>query len=120
MQKWTRWQDWVALIAGVVALLSPLVTTTDTTATWTMVILGALTVIAAAWSLSAPGEQDAMSEGSHIVLGVLLFIAPWVMGFADLGGLAWTAWVTGIITFLVGIWALPQVSGRTHRPAASH
>ena len=119
MQKWTRWQDWVALIAGVVALLSPLVTETDTTATWTMVVLGALTVLASLYSLGAPGERDSMSEGTHIVLGVLLFISPWVMGFADLGGLAWTAWVTGVVAFVVGIWALPQIS-HTHHAAPSH
>lgn len=120
MNKWTRWQDWVALIAGAVALLAPLVATTDTRATWTMVILGGLTVLASLYSLYTPGERDTMSEGSHAVLGVLLFIAPWAMGFADMSGLAWTAWITGVVTFVVGVAALPQVSARMHRPAASH
>lgn len=120
MHKWTRWQDWVALVAGAIALLAPLVTTTDARATWTMVVLGGLTVLASAYSLYSPGEQDTMSEGSHAVLGVLLFIAPWVMGFADMGGLAWTAWITGVVTFIVGAITLPQVSARMHRPAASH
>lgn len=120
MKKSTRWQDWVALIAGVIALLAPLVTTTDTRATWTMVILGGLTVLASAYSLFAPGERESMQEASHAVLGVLLFIAPWVMGFADMSGLAWTAWITGAVTFVVGVMALPQVSSHMHRPAASH
>lgn len=120
MRKWTRWQDWLALIAGVAALLAPLVTETDTTATWTMVILGGLTALAALYSLNSPGERDTLSEGSHAVLGVLLFISPWVMGFADLTGLAWTAWIAGVVTAVSGLLALPQISGRMHRPAASH
>lgn len=120
MKMSTRWQDWVALIAGVVALLAPLVTTTDTRATWTMVILGGLTVIASAYSLLAPNARATMGEGSHAVLGVLLFIAPWVMGFADLSGLAWTAWITGVVAFVVGVMALPMVSASMHHAAPTH
>ena len=120
MQKWTRWQDWVALIAGVAALLAPLVTETDTRATWTMVILGGLTALASLYSLANPGARDTLSESSHAVLGVLLFLAPWVMGFADMMGLAWTAWITGAVAFIVGLAALPQISARMHRPAHSH
>ncbi|KRE39479.1 hypothetical protein ASG73_03965 [Janibacter sp. Soil728] len=119
MNTSTRWQDWVALIAGAVALLAPLVTTTEPRATWTMVILGGLTVIASAYSLYTRAGAT-MSEGSHAFLGVLLFIAPWVMGFTDLSGLAWTAWITGIVAFVVGVLALPQVRASMHHAAPSH
>ena len=120
MRQWTRWQDWVALAAGLCALLSPLVTETETSATWTMVVLGALLVLASAYSLYRPGDMDKFSEGSHAVLGLLLFLSPWVMGFADLEGLAWTAWVAGAVTTVVGLLAMPQIASRMHRPAATH
>jgi len=118
MRKWTRWQDWVALVAGLCAALSPLVTDTETSATWTMVIMGALIVLASAYSLYMPG--DVISEGSHAVLGLLLFVSPWVMGFADLDGLAWTAWIAGAATLAVGLLALPETNRLHQSLAASH
>ena len=96
MQKWTRWQDWAALVVGVYALLSPIWTDTTTTATWT---LGSL------WSLADPASVA--SEWLHAVMGVLFFVSPWVMGFHDTTGIAWTAWIAGVITFVVGLAALP-------------
>ena len=118
MQRWTRWQDWVALVAGAYALLSPIWTNTTTAATWTVVVLGVLTVLASVWSLAMPG--DVISEGAHAVLGVLFFIAPWVMGFSNMNGMAMTAWVVGVITFVVGLLALPESNRIHHSPAASH
>ena len=117
MQKWTRWQDWVALVVGVYAFLSPIWTATDTAATWTMIVLGVLTAAAALWSLAMPGAT--ISEYAHAVLGVLFFISPWVMGFADLDAMATTAWVVGVITFVVGLWAVP-VANQMHHMATSH
>ena len=117
MQKWTRWQDWVALVVGVYAFLSPIWTATDTEATWTMIVLGVLTAVAALWSLAMPGMT--MSEYAHAILGVLFFISPWVMGFSDLDAMATTAWVVGVITFVVGLWAIPE-SNQVHRMATSH
>jgi hypothetical protein len=117
MQKWTRWQDWVALVAGVYALLSPIWTTTDNTATWTMVVLGVLTAVTALWSLSMP--DSTISEYAHALLGVLFFISPWVMGFADIDAMAATAWVVGVITFVVGAWGVFEAN-RMHHMASSH
>lgn len=118
MRQWTRWQDWVALAAGACALLSPLFVERETTATWTMVVMGALIVLASAYSLYSPG--DVISEGAHAVLGLLLIISPWVMGFADMQGLAWTAWIAGAVTLAVGLLALPQANRLHHNLAASH
>lgn len=102
MQKWTRWQDWVALIAGVYAFLSPIWTDTSTTATWTMIVLGVVTALVSLWSLSMPADRN--SEVAHVVMGVLLFISPWVMGFDGIEAMASTAWIVGIVTFVVGAW----------------
>ena len=105
MQKWTRWQDWAALVVGVYALLSPIWTDTTTTATWTLVVLGAVTALGSLWSLADPASVA--SEWLHAVMGVLFFVSPWVMGFHDTTGIAWAAWIAGVITFVVGLAALP-------------
>jgi hypothetical protein len=112
MKKWTRWQDWVALIAGVYAVLSPIWTTTINKATTTVIILGAVTALVAIWSLAMP--DTVVADGAVALLGALFFISPWVLGFHSTTGIAWTAWVVGIITFAAGLWALP-VTKRLHR-----
>jgi len=112
MRKWTRWQDWVALLAGLYAALAPIWTETVDKATWTMAVLGAVIAVVSVWSLAMP--DDRISEYIHAVLGVLLFISPWVMDFTDLNAMAITAWVTGAITFVMGVWAIPEVNERLH------
>ncbi|QIX27161.1 SPW repeat protein [Nocardioides sp. JQ2195] len=112
MKKWTRWQDWVALAAGVYALLSPIWTNTETRATWTMVVLGAAVAVVALWSLAMPGDQ--IADYALILMGVLLFISPWVMDFATRDNLAMTAWITGAITAVAGVLAMPQIEKRMH------
>ncbi len=57
MKAWTRWQDWVSL-----------------------------------------------------VLGVLLFISPWVFGTATNGASSWDAWIIGVLGVLLALWALAFLS----------
>lgn len=100
MKRWTHPQDFIALIVGVYALLSPLWTTTTSKATTTMVVLGAVTAVLSVIELVRP---DMLSiEGLTALMGVLFFISPWVMGFTDTRGMAWTAWAAGVITFVIG------------------
>lgn len=112
MQKWTRPQDWAALIAGVYAFLSPIWTTTTGKATGTVIVLGIVTALIALWSLAMPGVVA--TEYLIALMGVLFFIAPWVMGFHTTTGMAWTAWVVGVVTFLLGVSAVPA-SQQAHR-----
>ncbi len=115
MKRWTRWQDWVVLVAGLVALLSPLWSETENRATATMVVLGILMAVSALWSLAMPGAVGA--EWSHVIVGVLIGIAPFVLGFTHLTMLSWTAWVTGVVAIVMGVLALPE-SRTVHRQAA--
>jgi uncharacterized membrane protein HdeD (DUF308 family) len=117
-RTWTRWQDWVEVVVGVVALLSPLLwLDTSTKTLWTMVILGALIALDGLWSLAAPRLMA--SETIEVVLGVLLFISPWVMGFAANSGAAWTSWIAGALTIIASGIALPAVSA-SHRLTGQH
>ena len=104
-------QDFIALAAGAYAILCPLWTTTTDRATTTMIVLGAITVVLAIAELVRPDVMPI--EGLTAAMGVLFFIAPWVMGFSDTRPMAWTAWIVGVITFVVGAADL-QVT-RSHR-----
>lgn len=107
-----RPQDWLALLVGIYAFLSPIWTTTTSKASSTMIVLGVLTALAALASIVWPGLV--FGEGAMAILGVLFFISPWVMGFhSTVMGMAWTAWIVGAVTFALGLWSLPQ-SNRVH------
>ena len=112
MQKWTRWQVWMALLAGAYAALSPLWTETDDTATQTMVVLGVATVAVSLWSLAM--SEDRISEYALMLLGALFIVSPWVMGFDNIDTMALTAWIVGAVTALAGVLAMPQVEHRMH------
>ncbi|WP_172457780.1 SPW repeat protein [Pseudonocardia sp. N23] len=104
-RSWQRWQDWAAVVIGVLAALSPLVLSVDSAAVWALVVLGVLLAVSGLWSLGAPGSVA--SEYVHAVLGVLLFISPWVLGYSDLLGASWTSWVAGVLAVVVGLTAIP-------------
>jgi hypothetical protein len=112
MRSWIRWQDWVALVAGGYAFLSPIWTASVGKATGTLIVLGLLTALIALGSLAAPGVVAA--EYLTALLGVLFFISPWVIGFVTTTGMAWTAWVIGVVTFVAGLAAIPE-SQHAHR-----
>jgi uncharacterized membrane protein len=99
---WKRWQDWATVVVGVLLFITPFVfgATTTTAAAWTAYIGGVLLVIAGLWSLSSGTNQ--WIEGAEVVLGVLLFIAPWVLGFSSLTNMAWSCWIAGILAVVLG------------------
>jgi uncharacterized membrane protein HdeD (DUF308 family) len=118
-KQWTRWQDWVALVVGVLVALSPLVVSTagEPGALTTLIVLGVLLAVTSLWSLYSPGMVA--TEYVHAVLGVLLFLAPFVFTYVALSGAAWTSWIAGIVAVVVGLWAVP-VSTKAHKELAQH
>jgi hypothetical protein len=116
-RAWARPYDWAEVVIGVVAALSPLWLSTNTTMVWTMVVLGALIAIDGLVSLAAPGMV--YGEGVQIVLGALLFIAPWVMGYTAFNGASWTSWVGGALVIIAGAAAMPEATA-AHRMAGQH
>ena len=114
-KRWMRWQDWGAVVLGVVAVLSVLWVATSPAALWSLVVFGVLLAISGLWSLAMPGSVA--SEYVHIGLGVLLFLSPWVLSYANFTGAAWTSWVIGVLAVAVGAVAVP-VATTAHRGMA--
>ena len=110
----SRMQDWAALVIGVLVALSPIVVTTSGAALSALIVLGVVLALAGLWSLAAPGSVA--SEYVHLALGVLLFIAPWVLAYSALAGAAWTSWIGGILAVIVAATALPAANA-VHRTA---
>ncbi|MQA08070.1 MAG: hypothetical protein GEU98_05850 [Pseudonocardiaceae bacterium] len=117
-RPWVRWQDWGEVVFGIVVALSPLWFDTSTAALWTMVVLGALVALDGIASLAMPGMV--YSEWIQMVLGVLLFISPWVMSYTEMTGAAWTSWIGGVLIVLAGAAALPAANTAHQRAAGQH
>ena len=112
VRPWTRPYDWAEVVLGVVAALSTIWMDTDNAAMWTMIVLGVLVALDGLASLAAPGQV--YGEGIQIVLGVLMFISPWVMSYTNFNGISWTSWIIGALTVIAGAAALP-VAQAAHR-----
>jgi uncharacterized membrane protein HdeD (DUF308 family) len=117
-RPWTRPHDWAEVVLGVVALLSPLWVDTSNAAMWTMIVLGALVALDGLASLAMPGMV--YGEGIQIVLGVLLFVSPWVMSYSDMSAASWTSWIIGALTVIVGAIALPVANAAHSKAAGQH
>lgn len=95
-----RTVGWAAMALGTVTALIPVWVPTTPAGTSLTIGLGALTVIFAMWSLLA--RNPAKDHWALSVIGLMLFIAPWVGGFAAEGA-GWLAWTTGLLlTLLAG------------------
>jgi uncharacterized membrane protein HdeD (DUF308 family) len=117
VRPWTRPYDWAEVALGVLAMLSPIVFDTDNAAMWTMIILGALVALDGLVSLAMPGMI--YGEAVQIVLGVLMFISPWVIGYTAFDGISWTSWILGVLTIIVGGAAFPMAQAAS-KAAGQH
>jgi uncharacterized membrane protein HdeD (DUF308 family) len=115
---WKRWQDWGSVVIGVLFFITPFVfgATTNSAAAYTAYVGGVLLVIAGLWNLATPDNQAV--EWAELVLGVLIFLAPWVLGFAGLATIAWSAWVAGVLAVMLSGSVL--YSARRTSALASH
>jgi hypothetical protein len=97
MTTWRRWQDWVVVGLGFVLFLTPFIFggTANSVAASTAYVLGAL--IALAGVLNAAMRNPGGIELIPAVLAVILFVSPWAFGFSAVTGLAWAAWIIGIL-----------------------
>src|SRR5258708_8378428 len=105
MKAWTRWQDWVSLVLGVLLFISPWVfsTSTNGSSSWNAWIVGVIGVILALGALAFLSTAT-IAEWISLILGVWLFISPWVLAFAALSSAAWTAWIIAILFVFVTAW----------------
>ncbi len=119
MKKWTRWEDWVAIAAGLAVALSTMFLPPMGASVAIMLTLGILLVASGVVNLAFPG-MVAM-EYVQGALGLLLIISPWVGGYADAMtfGAAWMSWICGAVAVVVAALAV-RPSMRAHHDAITH
>jgi hypothetical protein len=97
MNAWKRWQDWSVVLLGAILFVTPFVfaETAMTTAATSAYILGVLVVLAGL--LNAAMARVGGLELIPAVLAVIVFVSPWLFGFASVTALAWSAWIIGVL-----------------------
>lgn len=97
---WKRWQDYATIILGVALFVSPFVfgDTSQATASTTAYILGALLVLSGL--LAAAMREANTVEWIPVILGVVTFISPFVLGFTAVTAVAWAAYIVGVLAVL--------------------
>jgi VIT1/CCC1 family predicted Fe2+/Mn2+ transporter len=51
------------------------------------------------WSYATPSVQ--WTEWAEVVIGVLVFLAPWALAFSALTSIATSTWIAGILAVLL-------------------
>jgi len=112
MTAWKRWQDWSVVVLGAVLFVTPFVfaETAMTTAAASSYVLGVLVVLAGL--LNAAMSKVGGLELIPAVLAVIVFVSPWLFGFASVTALAWSAWVIGVLLAIAVGSLYPRLSRR--------
>ena len=112
-----RWQDWANLVLSVWFFFSPWIlefgnrvstggpagaqaVETVNNAAWNAWVLAAIVFVV---SLSAVWRFNFWQDRIHIVLGAWIFVAPWVLGFAQghFRAASWDHWIVGALIFVI-------------------
>ena len=112
---WRRWQDYATIIFGVALFVTPFVfgDTSQGTAATTAYILGILLVLAGL--LAAAMREANQVEWIPVILGVITFISPFVLGFTAVTAVAWAAYIVGVLAVINAGSLLLNVTG-SRRP----
>jgi hypothetical protein len=99
------WQNAVAFLAGLAALLAPDLWADDA-GKQPLMVLGALLTLSGLYALlSAAGPLP----WTTTAFAALIFVSPWAFGFTGSDAAAWTAWIAGGVATIVGVWDATQV-----------
>lgn len=112
MTAWKRWQDYATMAFGVLLFISPFVfsETGQTVAASAAYVLGVLLVLAGI--LTAAMREPRGVELVPAILGVIVFVSPWVLGITAVTGIAWTAWVLGALALINAGYVLLRPTGQ--------
>ncbi len=125
-----RWQDRINLILAIWLFISPWVLSFAAAAgpvpggaapapaavamignaSWNAWVIGVVIAVIALSGLRSAAPWQAWAT---LILGVWLFIAPWVLAFAGARNAAWDHWIVGILVVLASAWALAEMRRTT-------
>ncbi len=121
MKRWTAWQNWVAVAAGVYTLLAMSWTTEVGSSMAYMLTGGIALIVIGAINLAAPGMP--VAEWVQVAVSLLVIAAPWFGSFASgTPDVAWNTWIPGVVALVASVMAIqPAMKAyHEHHPVGSH
>ncbi len=110
-----RVQDWITLIIGIWLILSPwFIGYAHMGHAWNSYLFGALVTI---FSVFALYDRKAWEEWINMVIGLWIFISPWVLGMVSIN-VMWNHWIVGIMTVLMSALSVREVQRQSKIEAA--
>ncbi|HEX4713660.1 MAG TPA: SPW repeat protein [Ktedonobacteraceae bacterium] len=105
-----HWQDVGSLILGILLFIAPWIlrTAAHGTSSWNAWIVGTVSALFGLAALNL-GRNAQIPEWCLFLLGVWLFLSPWILGFGALNAAAWPAWIIGALLALTNGWRLRQL-----------
>lgn len=102
-----RWASGLNIIAGLWLIISPFVLgfSSHTTVMWNAVVVGVIVAVLAAIRASGRYDQPWLSW-INVLLGIWLFVSPWVLGRASITSVLWNSVVLGVIVFVLAGWSI--------------
>jgi uncharacterized membrane protein HdeD (DUF308 family) len=103
MTMWKRWQDYATMAFGVLLFVSPFVfgETSQQTATITAYVLGVVLFLSGVVAAANRQERHSLILNPPGIAAIITFVAPFVLGFTGVPGIAWSAWVLAVATVVV-------------------
>ena len=99
-----RWQDWVTLIAGLWLFINPWIFGYSRMSySWDAYLFGAVVFIFSIWALS---DKRFWEEWVDLLIGIWIFLSPWILGFSMNGGALWNFLAVGFVLMVFAIWSL--------------
>ncbi len=107
-----RWQDWMNVLLGLWLVAAPLVGigVSSDAAALNSYLTGSAVAILAIAALIRPQPWE---EYTNLALGLWLIVAPFALGFTDLGGPMWNQLVVGLLVGGAALAAAVQKSAPT-------
>ena len=103
----SRWQDGINLVCGIWLFMSPytLGYTSDQPAVWTSYITGLLVI---GLAITALRQNHRWQEWTFVGIAALLFLSPFVLGFAYVASATANCIFTSLIIGMDALWLITQ------------
>jgi hypothetical protein len=118
VKKWYRWQDYVAVAAGLFTAVAVLFTRQENMSTTLMLVFGGLLVVSGIINLAMPGTP--VMEYAQAVIAAVVILSPWLGSYTGATGAAWTSWIAGAVALVVTAVAIKPSTDAHHNLRISH